>query len=109
MNEKEYSEDMLGLTNEIEVDDDLMFEGDMLDLTKEIEVDDDLMLEGDMLEMAKRMEERIQNPYEEKTPIRVGDGMNGKTHQELIAYRKKRRKKNRTARKSRAINRRKKK
>ena len=79
-----------------------------LDPTKELAVDADLMLEGDMLEMAKRMEEKINRPYEEATPIRMGGGnTSGKTQQQLIAYRKKRNKKNKAAKKSRKINRKK--
>lgn len=77
----------------------------ILDPSKEIEVDSDLSLEGDMMEMTKQVEEKIQNTYEEATPIRMYPVK--KNTKDLIEYRKKRNKKKKAAKQSRKINRKK--
>ena len=82
-------------------------EESFLDPKKEIEIDENLSLEGFPLEFDKQMS-NIQHDksYEEASPIKMYPERN--VTKDLIAYRKKRNKKNRAAKKSRKINRKKK-
>ena len=74
-----------------------------LDPTKEIGVDENLKLEGFPLEFEKQMSHIQAAPYEELTPIKVGT-YRPRDGKDLTAYRKKRKKKNKQARRSRKIN-----
>lgn len=77
-------------------------EESFLDPKKEIEMDENISIEGfPPLEFDKQMAS-----YDETTPIKMHQVR--KTTNDLIAYRKKRNKKNRAAKKSRKINRKKK-
>lgn len=83
-----------------------------LDHTQEIQINDGDLKDLD-LKTSKELEKQLSvikyDKYDEKTPIRTINPFRspGKPAKDLIAYRKNRKKKNKAAKKSRKINRKK--